>query len=57
MFKALADPSRRTLLTVTHETATPDSVVLSLVRGGWPQVLSALKTTLETGTAPDESAA
>jgi DNA-binding transcriptional ArsR family regulator/uncharacterized protein YndB with AHSA1/START domain len=44
-------------LTVIHETAQPDSVVLSLVSGGWPQVLAALKTLLETGRAPSESAA
>jgi DNA-binding transcriptional ArsR family regulator/uncharacterized protein YndB with AHSA1/START domain len=44
-------------LTVIHETAAPDSAVLSAVSGGWPQVLSALKTLLETGRAPAESAA
>ena len=44
-------------LTVIHETAEPDSYVLSLVSGGWPQVLAALKTLLETGRAPSESAA
>jgi DNA-binding transcriptional ArsR family regulator/uncharacterized protein YndB with AHSA1/START domain len=41
-------------LTVTHETSQPDSLVLSKVSGGWPMVLAALKTLLETGTAPDE---
>jgi uncharacterized protein YndB with AHSA1/START domain/DNA-binding transcriptional ArsR family regulator len=44
-------------LTVIHETADPDSYVLSLVSGGWPQVLAALKTLLETGRAPAEPAA
>jgi DNA-binding transcriptional ArsR family regulator/uncharacterized protein YndB with AHSA1/START domain len=44
-------------LTVVHETAVPDSTVLSLVSGGWPQVLAALKTLLETGHAPSEPAA
>jgi uncharacterized protein YndB with AHSA1/START domain len=44
-------------LTVMHETADPDGLVLSLVSGGWPQVLAALKTLLETGRAPSESAA
>ena len=39
-------------LTVIHETAEPDSLVLSMVSGGWPQVLAALKTLLETGRAP-----
>jgi DNA-binding transcriptional ArsR family regulator/uncharacterized protein YndB with AHSA1/START domain len=43
-------------LTVMHETAEPDSVVLSMVSGGWPQVLAALKTLLETGRAPSEPA-
>ena len=41
-------------LTVLHETADPDSLILSLVSGGWPQVLAALKTLLETGRAPSE---
>ena len=41
-------------LTVTHETSIPDSLVLSKVSHGWPVVLAALKTLLETGTAPDE---
>ncbi len=44
-------------LTVLHETAQPGSLVLSMVSGGWPQVLAALKTLLETGQAPSESAA
>lgn len=44
-------------LTVIHEAAEPDSTVLSMVSGGWPQVLAALKTLLETGRAPSESAA
>ena len=41
-------------LTVIHETAEPDSTVLSMVSGGWPQVLAGLKTLLETGHAPSE---
>jgi len=41
-------------LTVTHRTDQPDSLVLSKVSHGWPVVLAALKTLLETGTAPDE---
>lgn len=44
-------------LTVMHETAEPDSLVLSMVSGGWPSVLAALKTLLETGRAPAEAAA
>lgn len=41
-------------LTVTHQTSQPDSLVLSKVSGSWPMALAALKTLLETGTAPDE---
>lgn len=41
-------------LTVTHTTDQPDSLVLSKVSHGWPVVLAALKTLLETGTAPGE---
>ena len=44
-------------LTVMHETADPDGLVLSMVSSGWPQVLAALKTLLETGRAPSESVA
>jgi uncharacterized protein YndB with AHSA1/START domain len=36
-------------LTVTHEDFPPGSKVSELVSGGWPQVLSKLKTLLETG--------
>src|SRR4051812_29674981 len=43
-------------LTVTHEVAE-DGLVLSMISGGWPQVMAALKTTLETGVAPNEAAA
>lgn len=43
-------------LTVMHEAAEPDSTVLSMVSGGWPEVLAALKTLLETGRAPSEHA-
>ena len=35
-------------LTVVHDDFDPGSKVLELVSGGWPQALSALKTTLET---------
>ena len=44
-------------LTVVHEAAEPDGLVLGMVSDGWPSVLSALKTMLETGRAPDEPAA
>jgi uncharacterized protein YndB with AHSA1/START domain len=36
-------------LTVVHDGFEPGSVVASLVSGGWPIVLSSLKTFLETG--------
>ncbi|MFE0023926.1 ArsR/SmtB family transcription factor [Amycolatopsis sp. NPDC059021] len=36
-------------LTVVHDDFEPDSIVLSAVSGGWPQLLSSLKTLLETG--------
>jgi DNA-binding transcriptional ArsR family regulator/uncharacterized protein YndB with AHSA1/START domain len=36
-------------LTVVHEFFDPDSKVVSMVSGGWPRVLSELKTLLETG--------
>ena len=36
-------------LTVVHDDFDPESTVLELVRGGWPQLLSDLKTLLETG--------
>ena len=34
-------------LTVVHEFFQPDSLVATMVSQGWPQVISALKTTLE----------
>jgi uncharacterized protein YndB with AHSA1/START domain/DNA-binding transcriptional ArsR family regulator len=41
-------------LTVVHDGFEPGSLVASLVSHGWPQVLSSLKTLLETGeTLPD----
>lgn len=39
-----------TKLTVTHEGFPPDSIVKDAISGGWPQVLSSLKTILETGS-------
>jgi len=37
-------------LTLTHEDLEPDSGMLRGISTGWPFVLSALKTLLETGT-------
>jgi uncharacterized protein YndB with AHSA1/START domain len=36
-------------LTVIHDGFDPGSTVAELVGGGWPQVISSLKTLLETG--------
>jgi len=38
-----------TKLTVTHDGFTPDSTMLGMVSQGWPAVVAALKTLLETG--------
>ena len=38
-------------LTVVHGDFRPDSTVLSMAGQGWPQLLSSLKTLLETGEA------
>jgi uncharacterized protein YndB with AHSA1/START domain/DNA-binding transcriptional ArsR family regulator len=38
-------------LTVVHDGFEPGSLVAELVSGGWPQVVSKLKTLLETGEA------
>ncbi|ONK11367.1 metalloregulator ArsR/SmtB family transcription factor [Streptomyces sp. MP131-18] len=42
-------------LTVVHDGFEPGSTVLEMVGGGWPHLLSSLKTLLETGHAlPDD---
>lgn len=44
-------------LTILHEIDRPDSKFIEAVSGGWPKILSSLKSLLETGTAlPDISA-
>ena len=43
-------------LTVTHEDLERDSQMLAGISGGWPKVLSNLKTLLETGRALPRSA-
>ena len=40
-----------TKLTVTHELERPDSKLIAKVSGGWPAILSSLKSLLETGSA------
>lgn len=36
-------------LTITHEIDRPDSELINAVSGGWPRILSNLKSLLETG--------
>ena len=36
-------------LTVVHDGFEPGSTALEMVSGGWPDVISSLKTLLETG--------
>ncbi|MEO8668122.1 MAG: SRPBCC family protein [Bauldia sp.] len=43
----------QTQLTVTHEMDRNDSKVIAAVSGGWPKILSSLKSYLETGKALD----
>jgi len=38
-------------LTITHEIDRPGSKLIEAVSGGWPKILSGLKTLLETGMA------
>lgn len=42
-------------LTVTHEMDRPDSKLIAGVSAGWPQLLSSLKSLLETGESLVES--
>lgn len=39
-------------LTLVHDDFDPESAVLPLISQGWPELLSNLKTLLETGEAP-----
>ena len=45
----LAPQGEAVKLTVTHEIAQPNSKFIEAVSGGWPQILSNLKSLLETG--------
>ncbi len=40
---------RAVKLTITHEIDRPESMLIHAVSGGWPRVLSNLKSLLETG--------
>ena len=42
-------------LTVIHEIDLPDSKLIKAVSGGWPMILSSLKSLLETGESLEES--
>jgi uncharacterized protein YndB with AHSA1/START domain len=42
-------------LTVTHDEFEPGSKVFAAISGGWPVILSSLKSLLETGRAIDLS--
>ena len=37
-------------LTITHEIERPDSKLITAVSGGWPKIISNLKSLLETGS-------
>lgn len=42
-------PGNTVKLTVRHESERDNARIIQAVSGGWPQILSALKTLLETG--------
>jgi uncharacterized protein YndB with AHSA1/START domain len=42
-------------LTVTHESEKPGSKLIESVSGGWPAILSSLKSMLETGEPIEET--
>jgi uncharacterized protein YndB with AHSA1/START domain len=46
----LVEEDGATRLTVTHDGFPPDSEVLKAISGGWPHILSSLKTYLERGS-------
>jgi uncharacterized protein YndB with AHSA1/START domain len=46
----LEDEAPLVKLTVVHGDFDPGSEILAGVKDGWPKILSALKTLLETGT-------
>ncbi len=45
----IEDLGQMVKLTVVHDDFEPGSAVLDGIRGGWPRLLSDLKTLLETG--------
>jgi len=42
-------------LTIVHESDVPNSKTIEAVSGGWPRILSNLKSLLETGASLQES--
>ena len=51
----LEDTKGSIKLTITHESEAADSKMIVAVSGGWPKILSNLKTWLETGEALPKS--
>jgi uncharacterized protein YndB with AHSA1/START domain len=47
----LAEENGLMKLTVVHESDVKDSKMIEAVSGGWPRILSSLKSLLETGQA------
>jgi len=47
----LEEDGGTTKLTITHSIERENSKVIEAVSGGWPKILSALKSLLETGSA------
>ncbi|MQA05921.1 MAG: metalloregulator ArsR/SmtB family transcription factor [Streptosporangiales bacterium] len=45
----LEEQGRTVKLTVTHDAIEPGTKLLEMVSSGWPEILSSLKTLLETG--------
>ncbi|MGH2928187.1 MAG: SRPBCC domain-containing protein, partial [Solirubrobacteraceae bacterium] len=41
--------SEQLKLTVIHDDLEPDGLLVGMISGGWPRVISNLKTLLETG--------
>ncbi len=55
-FEIKAEGAALVRLTVTHEDLEADPQMLAGISGGWPKILSNLKTLLETGHALSQSA-
>jgi hypothetical protein len=53
----LAQSAEMTKLSVTHEMDRDHSKMIEAVSGGWPKILSSLKSLIETGKAFSETMA